>query len=238
MDTMNRLTENGAVQPARLIPHSGPEAYEIKPLGYLAGARFDYVAALPENPDAKILEVGCGEGETGALALLQGKCAVYCGVEICDSAAEKARGKISEVLVGNIEELELPWGSRVFDALILSEVLEHLVDPWSTLRKIRSIMKPGSLVFASSPNVSYYKLIAMLMRGEWTLTDSGHMDRTHLRWFTPKTYREMFESCGYCVDSVQGKVPLRPKGRLISLLSFNRLRHLFIYQIDLRAHCL
>lgn len=234
MDSPNDI---GVTRSRYCIPHGGFEAYSAKASEYFTGVRYDYIAALPRNSNARILEIGCGEGETGALALSRGKCAVYCGVDICRSAAERAKEKISEVLVGDIEQLELPWGARTFDALILSEVLEHLVDPWATLRKIRLLVKPGGLLFASSPNVAHYRVVGMLLRGEWTLTDLGIMDRTHLRWFTPNTYRALFESCGYCVDSVRELAPLSKKARVATMLTFGRLKHLFISQIDLRAHC-
>jgi 2-polyprenyl-3-methyl-5-hydroxy-6-metoxy-1,4-benzoquinol methylase len=217
--------------------HGGVEAYSTKAAEYFANARADYVAELPPNIHAKILEVGCGDGGTGVLALSKGKCAFYCGVEIFQAAADKARERITEVLVGDIEKLDLPWDPGTFDALILSEVLEHLIDPWATLRKIRPLMKPGGLVFASSPNVAHHRLVTMLLRGDWSLTDVGVMDRTHLRWFTPKTYAAMFESCGYTVDSLLELSPLSKKARVASALTLGRLRHVFIRQIDLRAHC-
>ncbi|MGA8620114.1 MAG: class I SAM-dependent methyltransferase [Candidatus Sulfotelmatobacter sp.] len=146
------------------ILHGGPQAYSAKNPVYFAGARSDYVAARPNNRQARILEVGCGEGGTGSLALLEGKCGTCCGVELCESAAAKAKDRITEVLVGNIEEMELPWPPEFFDALILSEVLEHLVDPWSALRKLRSLMKRDARVFASSRNISNHKVIRMLIR--------------------------------------------------------------------------
>ncbi len=212
-------------------------AYASKALTYFSGARYDYVGALPVNPDAKILEVGCGNGGSGALALSQGKCGTYCGVEICDGPAEIARARITTVIHGDIEEIELPWEPRTFDVLILSEVLEHLVDPWRTLRKLRPAIKAGGLVFASSPNVSQYRVLAMLLRGDWTLTDCGVMDRTHLRWFTPKTYAGLFAASGYVVDSVHELMPFGVMARLANLATMGRLRHLFVRQINLRAHC-
>lgn len=222
----------------RLVAHGGPEAYSEKASSYFAGAQIDYVAALPCNIEARILEIGCGDGATGALALLQGKCGAYYGVELCQKAAELAMGRITEVLLGNIEDQQLPWPTKHFDALILSEVLEHLADPWATLLKIRPLLKQNALVFASSPNVSHHRVIRMLLRGAWDLTDSGVMDRTHLRWFTPRSYRELFESCGYVVDSAGEKEPLGRKARTISLVTFGRFRHVFARQIDLKAHCL
>lgn len=218
------------------IVYGGQGAYSAKVPEYFAGSRGDYVRELPRNPQAKLLEIGCGDGATGALALSEGKCGHYCGVEICPDVAERAKTRLNEVVVGDVERLQLPWNQETFDAVILSEVLEHLVDPWATLLKVGDLLKSGGLVFASSPNVANHSVVSMLLRGEWTLTDFGTMDRTHLRWFTPKTYRTLFESCGYTVDSVRALCPPTGKARAASILTFGRFRHLFIGQIDLRAH--
>jgi 2-polyprenyl-3-methyl-5-hydroxy-6-metoxy-1,4-benzoquinol methylase len=234
---MESIEHDTVVSSKVSIAHSGQEAYSMKASEYFAGARRDYVAELPINSQARILEIGCGEGGTGALALSEGKCGAYCGVELCYRAAEKAKQKLTEVVVGNIEDLQLPWEPATFDAVILSEVLEHLADPWAALRKIHSVLKPKALVFASSPNISHYSAIRMLLRGQWDLTDVGLMDRTHLRWFTPNTYRALFESCGYAVSSAREKEPFRTKARIASALTFGRFRYLFIGQIDLRARC-
>lgn len=215
----------------------GIEAYPLKNEAYFAGARHDFVAELPQNARGKILEVGCASGLTGALALSEGKCGHYCGIEVCQMPAENAKYRINEVLIGNVETLELPWAPGTFDALILSEVIEHLVDPWTTLRKLHPYLKSGGLVFASSPNISYYRVVWMLLGGKWTLTDFGPMDRTHLRWFTPSAYRELFESCNYQVDDVREHQSLGKKAQVIDRLTFGRFKHLFMEQIDLRAHC-
>ncbi|MEP6715442.1 MAG: class I SAM-dependent methyltransferase [Terriglobia bacterium] len=216
---------------------AGGHAYESKDSSYFAGARRDYVSELPASASAKILEVGCGRGGTGALALSEKKCGAYYGVELCRDAAEAAVQRLTEVVVGDVEQLDLPWEPETFDAVILSEVLEHLADPWATLKKLRVVLKSGGRVFASSPNVAHYRVVAMLLRGDWALTDFGLMDRTHLRWFTPTTYRRMFDSCGYRVDAVREHQPLSRKAQAVSALTFGQFRHLFIRQIDLRAHC-
>src|ERR1700731_1156564 len=129
-------------------------AYEKKPQSYFQSARSDYISELPVNPKARILEIGCGEGGTGYLALKEGRCAEYCGVELLPNPASRAKERISKVVVGNVELIELPWPHDSFDVLILSEVLEHLVDPWAVLKKLRPLLKSGAKVLASSPNVS------------------------------------------------------------------------------------
>jgi 2-polyprenyl-3-methyl-5-hydroxy-6-metoxy-1,4-benzoquinol methylase len=210
--------------------------YGAKPPGYFEGVREDYIAELPVNPQVRILEIGCGDGGTGYLALKERKCGEYCGVELLSSAAERAKERISEVVVGDVEEIALPWSSSSFDVLILSEVLEHLVDPWAVLKKLWPLLKPGAIVFASSPNVSNHRVIRMLIRGDWNLTDMGRMDKTHLRWFTPRSYAALFTSCGYVVDSVSQVGTLSLKAKVLSKLSFGRFHHLFISQVNLRAH--
>jgi SAM-dependent methyltransferase len=110
--------------------------------------------------------------------------------------------------LGDIEVIDLPWSPATFDALIMSEVLEHLRDPWETLRKLQPLLKPGGRVFASSPNVANQRILRMLIDGRWRLDDSGPMDATHLQWFTPSTYAAMFATCSFVVDSV-GPVVLR-----------------------------
>jgi 2-polyprenyl-3-methyl-5-hydroxy-6-metoxy-1,4-benzoquinol methylase len=227
---------NITVDPPKAISYAGAAAYDSKAQLYFDGARRDYIAELPGDRNARILEIGCSGGETGAIALAEGKCGHYCGVEMFERAAEKARGKISHLLHGNIETLELPWDPETFDVLIMSEVLEHLADPWAVLRKLRPLLKPGARIFASSPNISHYRIIAMLIRGQWTLTDMGIMDRTHLRWFTPAAYRGLFESCDYRVDSVREHQPFSNKAKIVNALTFGQFKHLFMAQVDLRAH--
>lgn len=211
------------------------DAYTAKESAYYAGARADMVAHLPENPKAAILEIGCGTGATGRLALAQGKCGRYVGIELFEAAAREARGVLSEVVVGDVERITLPWPRGSFDALILSEVLEHLVSPWTVLGRLAPLVRPGGLVMASSPNVAHYRVIAELLRGRFDLDDKGVFDRTHLRWFTPRTFARLFEQSDFAVEHVGPLVPFAARTRFLSALSGGRLDHLFTRQINLRA---
>lgn len=210
--------------------------YADKIEGYFAGARPDYVDALPADPGAAILEIGCASGGTGAMALAAGKCGRYVGVELMPEAAETARGRLTEVHVGNIEALDLPFAPASFDALIMSEVLEHLTDPWGVVRRLSGYLRDGALLFASSPNVAHYSVARNLILGRWPLADHGIMDRTHLRWFTPATFRAMFEDAGFAIDSIGPIVPLGPRARLLSRLTGGRADHLLIRQTSVRGH--
>lgn len=209
--------------------------YTTKPDEYFSGARADFVTRLPDNPKAAVLEIGCAFGLTGELALRQGKCARYVGVDISEHAANAASGRLTEVLVGNVETMTLPFAPGSFDALILSEVLEHLLEPWSALEKLRPLLRPGAMVMASSPNIAQTRLVMSLLRGRWDLADRGPMDRTHFRWFTPATYREMFEKAGFRVTACYPLVKPSAKARLASAVTGGRIDHLFWRQICIIA---
>ncbi len=210
--------------------------YDLKAPSYFAAARDDYVAALPIAGGSSILEIGCSNGATGALALAQGRCGRYCGVEMLAGPASEASTRLSEVVVGDVEQIDLPWPAGSFDALILSEVLEHLRDPWTTLSRLRPLLRPGALVFASTPNVAHREIITMLLRGRWERMSCGPMDATHLRWFTPSSLRDAFEEAGFVVDTVGSLGPLGKGSALVDRVLLGHARHLWHRQIDLRGH--
>lgn len=202
-----------------------------KPREYFGGVRTDIVAQLRTNPAARILEIGCGDGGTGALAKAQGKCAQYIGVERDAGAAAKARNLLDQVIEGDVEALDLAQLGGPFDAVILSEVLEHLVDPWALVAKLRKVMRPGAPIHASSPNIAHHRIIRALLRGQFVYARSGVMDRTHLRWFTPQSYQAMFEEAGFETLSLNALTPPGWKARLAHLFTFGRLGHLTMSQI-------
>ncbi len=210
-------------------------AYRKKDRGYFSGARLDFISCLPPDSTASVLEVGCGTGATGALALQSGRAGRYTGVELLPEAAEEARDVLSEVIVGDVEKLEFDWRPAQFDVLILSEVLEHLREPGAVLNKLHRYVRPGGLVLASSPNISHWRVIRELAGGHFPQADRGVFDRTHLRWFTPESFVEMFETAGYHVDWAGPVTPFSSRTRLLSRLTSGRFNHLFMTQICLQA---
>ena len=157
------------------------------------------------------------------------------GVELLPEAGEEARGVLSEVIIGDVEKLEFDWRPAQFDVLILSEVLEHLREPAEVLNKLHRFVRPGGLVLASSPNISHWRVIRQLAGGHFPQADRGVFDRTHLRWFTPESFVEMFEGAGYRVDWAGPVTPFSTRTRLLSRMTGGRFNHLFMTQICLQA---
>lgn len=233
---LRRAQEADSLSHASAIAAPGIVAgYGAKPPVYFEGARADFVARLPDDPQAAILEAGCGRGGTGALALRAGKAGRYVGIELFPSAAAEARQSLSEVIEGDVETLSLPFEAASFDALVLSEVLEHLRDPWAVVARLGALVRPGGMVLASSPNIAHWRIVLALACGRFEPADMGPMDRTHLRWFTPATFRGLFEGAGFAVEHVGPVTPNAARTRLLSHMTGGRSDHLFMRQIALQG---
>lgn len=217
-------------------PDLSAKGYVDKAAGYFGGVRRDFVDLLPQDGTFHVLEIGCGAGETGAVAIAEGRCASYNGVEIAAQAAAVARTRLSQVVEGNVEQMELPWPDAHFDAVLMSEVLEHLVDPWSVVKRVAQKLKPGAIVLASSPNVAQMSVVRGLIADKWELTETGVMDRTHLRWFTQSTYVQMFEDAGIRIDHARPMARPGPAGKLFNAVTLGRFRHLTMRQICVQGN--
>ncbi|HYJ83775.1 MAG TPA: class I SAM-dependent methyltransferase [Allosphingosinicella sp.] len=216
------------------IPEGAKELrdfYAAKTDSYFSGLRADILAELPQDPAARILEIGCGAGATGEAALGSGRAGFYRGVEFDPDSAGRARAVLSDVVCANVETIDPALIADRYDALILSEVLEHLIDPWGVMKALAPLVKPGGRVFASSPNISHHKVIRSLLAGRFDYEAEGVMDRTHVRWFTPASYRDMFEQAGFTTLSLGPVAPYPRKARLINRLTGGRFAHLFQLQI-------
>ncbi|MBN9692871.1 MAG: class I SAM-dependent methyltransferase [Verrucomicrobia bacterium] len=205
--------------------------YSTKPEIYFGAARRDFIDMLPLNPTASLLEIGCGNGATAAYALKTRKCGAAVGVELCSGPASEAASVLGRVLVGDAETMVLDLPESHFDILIMSEVLEHLRNPESFLQRIVPFLKPGAIVISGSPNVCYWSVIWMQIRGRWDYAGSGIMDFTHLRWFTARTYAELFSRCGFAADFVGPARRISWRKRVLDILLANSMRHILYSQI-------
>lgn len=108
------------------------------------------------------------------------------GVELSEGSAAEARVRLDRAIVADLETFARgPAPAEApFDCLVAADVLEHLIDPWDTLRNLVKMLAPGATVVVSLPNVFYWRTLgrAAISR-RWPREDEGIFDRTHLRWF-------------------------------------------------------
>jgi len=203
---------------------------------YYGNTRAEILSLLPERVD-RILEIGCGAGNTLQRIKAEKGCAWAGGAELFPDAAREARSKIDQVYEGNIESMELPIPEGSLDVILCLDVLEHLVDPWRMIQRLHPLLKQGGVLIASIPNVRYYKIsLALLCKGEWEYGEEGILDRTHLRFFTLASARRLMESSGLRID--EGSATGLEYGRWsrrINKLTLSLFKPLLEYQYLLRA---
>jgi methionine biosynthesis protein MetW len=189
--------------------------------GQRAARAAAYERARPEIlrqvPQAarRVLDLGCATGTTGA-ALKQRQEVEVVGVEIEPEYAREAAARLDHVLCEDVETAA-PEGR--FDTLIAADVLEHLRDPWTTLRRYAQQLEPGATVVVSLPNVAHWSTYAHLARGSWPRTPEGIFDATHLRWFTLRDARELLRQAGVTPHSVVRRGWVAHRGSRLDVLA-------------------
>jgi trans-aconitate methyltransferase len=160
-------------------------------------ARPDIQSHVPTGA-RRILDLGCSSGALGA-ALKVRQDAVVVGVEMVEDYAREAADRLDRVIVADAETFaagELPEEAP-FDCLICADVLEHLRDPWATLRGAVGMLAPGATAVVSLPNILFWAgLLRIIRMRRWPREDEGLFDRTHLRWFSERDAVELLEQAG------------------------------------------
>ena len=92
------------------------------------------------------------------------------------------------------------FADETFDCILASHVIEHLIDPISTLQEIHRILRPGGIFIAMVPCVSHIK--AVMYGSKWKY----YGPPGHLWYFSGKTFalylekfnfEILFSSCFY-----------------------------------------
>ena len=177
--------------------------YENKPKGYYDNIRTEMLAFLPN--DAKIvLDVGCGNGAFAEIIKGKNDAEVW-GIELMETHGKEAQEKLDKVFIGKCEDFIESLPNEYFDVIYFNDVLEHLVDPYSVLTILKQKLSKNGVVISSLPNIRFYKsFMRVLIHKDWKYEDYGIMDRTHLRFFTKKSIKRMYEDLGFQVLSHVG----------------------------------
>ena len=175
---------------------AGPYAALVAAHGLSAAHRL-LVDAVP--PGARTLDVGCATGYLAAELAARGSAVV--GVEADANAAAKAArsGHLQRVVAGDVEGEECRMELQAlapFDALVCGDVLEHLRDPWDALAFLGTLLRPGATAAISVPNIAHWTGRRALVRGRFPYAAHGLFDRTHLRFFTRSSARELVAGAG------------------------------------------
>ena len=178
------------------------EKYGDKFQDYYTGVRKDILPVIPKH-SARVLEIGCGQGNTLAYLKDNGYCDWACGVDLFPDAIEVAKTRLDEVYQGNIEEMNLPIKVGSIDMILCLDVLEHLIDPQKAVAYLHTLLAPEGIIVASIPNVRHFSAsLPLLLQNKWEYKERGILDNTHIRFFVRDSAVALMQSSGLTLDCV------------------------------------
>ncbi len=106
------------------------------------------------EPGAKVLDLGCGEGELLAW-LIENKRVNGRGVELSPDRVRKAIARGASVFQGDFENALEDYPDAAFDYVILSETLQETKSP---LKVLNSMLRVGRRAIVAFPNFGHWRV--------------------------------------------------------------------------------
>ena len=199
--------------------------YNEKSAEYFSRARTEIEPLLPQlrNEGMRALEIGCSEGHTLDWLKKMKYCDWVAGVDPY-AKLHPSIVTIDEFHPVDIEKNWINFEPASLDLILCLDVLEHLVNPWEIVRKLDTILKPGGRFIISLPNIrNYHVVFDLAFNGNFQYSESGILDKTHLRFFTRKTAIQLVECAGATMIQVITNDSYRWQKRLLKKLGLEDL---------------
>lgn len=149
--------------------------------------------------DAKILEIGCATGELAAAVRKSIKPSRYEAIEL-SPAGEQAKPYLDRLHTAPLNDLLAADDiARNFDVILMSHVLEHLEDPASELRAMKSVLREQGTLFLEVPNMSGHRRLPI------------DDNRSHLHFFSASSLLRLLAIAGFEVIATATDAWLDPR---------------------------
>lgn len=194
----------------------------------------------------RLLDVGTAQGELARLLSQQGF--IVTGIESNAPLAAHARQTCANLIELNLNRA-IPEFRESFDVIVYGDVLEHLEDPLRVFTTLNTYLVPEGQVVVSVPNIAHIAIRLMLLFGYFEYMDRGILDRTHLRFFTLRSFRRFLTQGGMQVEEIMVTpvplsvlLPQQWQGRLfhtvnyVNALSARLFKRLLGYQFVAFGH--
>jgi SAM-dependent methyltransferase len=178
---------------------------------------------------ATVVDVGCGDGLATSIAAQVNPGHRFVGVDWSADAVRQARARGLTLVRAAVDGHALPIASRAADVVIMSELIEHLVDTDSALDEVWRVLKPGGSLLLSTPNLAAWYNRGLLAVGVQPVFSEvslrgvygrpGSQVAGHLHMFTRRALTGLLAARGFDPVKVAGaryhdvSRPLRPLDR-------------------------
>jgi len=153
----------------------------------------------------RVLEIGAGPGSITKYLVDPGECQVT-ALEIDPGAIKKLSLYCQQIYEADLNDVHWPElldQEERFKVVIAADVLEHLYDPWTTLKLMKGLIDNNGYLVVSLPNIGHSAIIACLLNKDFEYRDWGLLDRTHIRFFGLKNMQSMFEEAGLVIEHAE-----------------------------------
>ena len=158
------------------------------------------------NKNAHLLEIGCATGYMSEFFIKEKNCSVL-AVDYNSTQVETAKKRGINAIFGNIEDKEFLDEIKKytelngkFDIILATEVIEHLVNPENFLINIKDFLKHEGYIILSTPNIAHWSVRRNLLFGNFDYEEAGILDKTHLKFYTSKTFTNLLKKSGYKIE--------------------------------------
>lgn len=145
---------------------------------------------LPDG--VSVLDIGAGSGILAQVLKRAQKKVVIDGIEPNTFAAELARPFYRVIYQGYAQDHLQAIKENTYDYVVLADVIEHTQDPLVFLAEILDVLPESTKIVISIPNIAFGGVRLSLLNGRFNYVDSGLLERTHLRFFTLTTAKNLF----------------------------------------------
>lgn len=208
-----------------------------------------FLRSLKPDPNATVLDIGCGSGEFSKRVSDKLGAANYYAVELLSKYACKASQKGLSVVLANVD-VGLPFRDASFNIVISNQVVEHVNNTDNFIAECYRVLKSGGICVASTPNLASFHNIASLAFGfQPPITavsdevicgnpldpcQGEHITsyRRHRRVFTAPSLRALFEFHGFKIKTLTG-IGLHPLPSVISkYIRIARYSHFLVIKAE------
>jgi SAM-dependent methyltransferase len=187
----------GRFYPEDYTPHAYRNSAASRQKWRLWQRRDSLVPVLPLPPGGRLLDFGCGSGDL--LQEMHQRGWRVTGLDLSPLVVRHIREQLGlTAFAGTLPHPELRPGT--FEAVTMSQSLEHLHDPLCALREAHRLLVPGGRIAITVPNIEGLPF-------RWFGADWFGLDvPRHLTHFSPHTLARMLTAAGF---EVGGVYPLR-----------------------------
>jgi glycosyltransferase involved in cell wall biosynthesis len=153
---------------------------------------------LAERKGAEVLDLGCSDGMLSMQIRSLGH--TVTGVDLEEHP--KVHGRVDKFVQANLDfglPSDLPAS---VDVVVCADVLEHVRQPEVLLEELAPRLTAGGAVLASIPNFGHWYPRFRTLLGVFDYDRRGILDRTHVRFFTRRSFERMARGAGYQVRRV------------------------------------